>query len=380
MRDTKLFLIALAVFTTACADTTRPGPMSGDEPVAQPTLSAESPISQVAGALARGLASPDARRQILAAMRASTQVEHQLVLGDYLRSPEGAGLLTGSTAALGTDEAQFLARVARLDEVAQLVISVPLQEHRLTWTGSPHIGLAGSWDPDVLDFPVHEPGGRRVEATEMSHLRQYDAFFYVAPRENWGTRIGRQADMPGSVIQDPDDGETAVIWTYSVGDAEPLTLDYGGFESEEELEAARDRLLSPLGLIAEGGTAGHWNDDPLVTYGPTSLTGFRSLCNTEWGREELEITVGYVNASGVWVRGSKRYYGVKDNHWYNRSAEMLPVSPKRGGADFEVSVVELDFFRDDDLGSAVVTFNNGPRIYALLTRRYDVCSKVGLTW
>lgn len=335
----------------------------------------------MAGTLARGLASPDARRQILAAMRASTEVEHQLVLGDYLRSPEGAGLLAASTAAMSIDEAQFLARVARLDEVAQLVISVPLQEHRLTWRGSPEIGVAGSWDPDILDFTVHAPGGLRTKATEISHIRQYDAFFYVAPRENWGTRIGRQADVPGAVIQDRDDGEIAVVWTYRVGDAEPVTLDYGRFESEKELEAARDRLLGSLGPSRRGDTAGHWYDDPLVTHRPTSMTGFRSRCNTEWGREELEITVGYLNASRVWVRGSQRYYGVKDNHWYDRSPEMLPVSPRRGGADFEVSAVELDLFRDDDLGSAVVTFDNGPRTYALLTRRNPrVCSLVGLTW
>lgn len=338
-------------------------------------MNAEPTLAQVAGALARGLASPDARRQILAAMRASTEVEHQLILG----SPEGRDLLAGSAAALNTDEAAFLARVARLDEVAQLVISVPLREHRLTWRGSPDIGVAGSWDPDVLDFAVHEPGGRRAEATEMRHIQRYGAFFYVAPRENWGTRIGHQADVPGAVIQDPDDGETAVVWTYKVGDAEPLTLDYGRFESVEELEVARDKLLSSLGPVAEGSTAGHRYDDPLVAYQPIFMTGFRSLYNTEWGREELEISIGYRNASGVWVNGSARFGGVKDNHWYSRHREMLPVSPRQGGATFWVSAVELDAIFDDPLGSAAVTHATGPRTYALLYRR-EVRSLVGVTW
>ena len=379
MRSSKLFLIALAVFTTACADATRPVATPGDESFAH-ALDAEPTLAQVAGALARGLASPDARRQILAAMRASTEVEHQLILGEYLGSPEGRDLLAGSAAALNTDEAAFLARVARLDEVAQLVISVPLREHRLTWRGSPDIGVAGSWDPDVLDFAIHEPGGRRAEATEMRHIQRYGAFFYVAPRENWGTRIGHQADVPGAVIQDPDDGETAVVWTYKVGDAEPLTLDYGRFESVEDLDTARNYLLASIGLAREGNVAGHPHYDPLVTYSPTDLIGFKSLYNTEWGREEVGISVGYTNSHGTLVTGTASYGGVRDGRWVTiePAREMLPVSPKPGGANFEVSAVELDPIWDDDLGSAVVTFENGPRTYALSVN-LRVRSEVALT-
>lgn len=229
------------------------------------------------------------------------------------------------------------------------------------------------------NFSVYEPGGRREEATEMSHIQQYDAFFYVAPRENWGTRIGHQADVPGAVIQDPDDGEMAVVWTYRVGDAEPLTLDYGQFGSDEDLVAAQNELMRSLDPVAEGGTAGHRYDDPTVTHRPTFMTGFRSRYNTEWGREELEISVGYTNASGVPVEGSKRFGGVRDNHWYDRYLEMLPVSPRQGGTNFYVSAVELDFIGNDDLGSATVTHANGPGVYNLFYR-LELRSLVGLTW
>ena len=381
MKGTKRFLIVLAVFTAACADATHPGSTPGGKSVAPFSLEAEPPLSQVAGALARGLGSSTVRRQILATMRASTQVEHQLVLADYLRSPEGAGLLTASAAVLDTDADGFLTRVAGLDKLAQLVVSVPLREHRLTWRGSPYIGVAGSWDPDVLAFTVHEPRGQRVDATEMSHIQQYDAFFYLAPRENWGTRIGRQADVPGVVIQDLDDGETAVVWTYQVGDAEPLTLDHGAFESEADFATAHAELLRSLGPIAEGSIGGHWYDDPLVTHRPMFMTGFASHHNTEWGREEVRITVGYTNASGISVTGTEDFGGVKDGHWYDRYLEMLPVSPRRGGANFSVSAIELDIIGNDDLGSAVVTHATGPGTYSLFSfgsRR--VRSRVGLTW
>lgn len=261
------------------------------------------------------------------------------------------------------------------------MISVPLREHRLTWRGSPNIGVAGSWDPDVLDFAVHEASGRREDATEMSHTQRYGAFFYVAPRENWGTRIGHQADVPGAVIQDPDDGEAAVVWTYKVGDTEPLTLDYGSFESEEDLAAARNHLLGSIGLVREGNVAGHPHYDPLVTYSPTDLIGFRSRYNTEWGREEVRITVGYTNSDGTLVTGSADYGSVRDGKWItvDPAQEMLPVSPKPGGANFEVWAVELDPIWNDDLGSAVVTFANGPRTYVLSVGT-RVRSEVALTW
>ena len=380
MKSTKLTLVALAVSVAACDDATRPVPPTASDPAVRYLLDAEPPISQVAGALARGLASADARLGILAAMRASTQVEHQLVLGDYLRSPEGTGLLAGSAAALGTEEAEFLARVARLDEVAQLVISVPLREHRLAWRGTPRIGVAGSWDPDVLDFSVHGPAGGRREATKMGQIEDYDAFLYVGPRENWGTRIGRQADEPGAVIQDPDDGEAAVVWTYRVGNAEPLTLDYGRYESEQELEAARTELLGTHSVYQDGQVAGHGYYDPLVEQSPLHLTGFASRFNTEWGREELAITVGYTNVDGVFVSGTAEFGGVRDNTWYRRYKEMLPVSPKRGGANFSVSAVELDgLSRNDDLGWALVTHANGPRTYNLRVGS-RLRSQVALSW
>lgn len=380
MKRIKLSFVALAVSVAACDDATRPAPTTDGDPAVPSSLDAEPPISQAAGALARGLASADARQSILAAMRASTQAEHQLVLGDYLRSPEGTGLLDGSATALGTEGAEFLARIDRLDEVAQLVISVPLREHRLAWRGNPRIGVAGAWDPDVLDFAIHEPAGRKKEATEMNHLQGYDAFFYLGPRENWGTRIGRQADEPGPVIQDPDDGEATVVWTYRVGDAEPLTLDYGRYESEQELEAARAELLGTHLVSQDGEVAGHGYHDPLVEYSPLYLTGFASRFNTEWGREELAITVGYTNSDGTFVSGTAEYGEVRDNRWYHRTKEMLPVSPKRGGANFSVSAVELDgLSRDDDLGSALVTFANGPRTYNLRVG-FQLRSQVALNW
>ncbi len=373
MKSTKFFLVALAVSAAACDTTTRPAPTPAGDPAVPSSLDAEPPISWAAGALARSLASADARLSILAAMRASTQVEHQLILGDYLRSPEGAGLLAGSAAALGMEEAELLAQVARLDEVAELVISVPLREHRLAWRGTPHIGVAGSWDPDALDFAVHEPAGRRKEATKMSQVEGYDAFFYVHPRESWGTRIGRQADGPGVVIQDPDDGETAIVWTHQVGDRPPVSVDYGRYDSEGEVAKAVAETLGLSVAASEVAALPAGVRDPSVTHSPSVLHDFRLLIRGDAvGTAEVKTTLAYTNVHGTRIRGSIWESGVEKNKWhyathspYRIRPNILPVSPKLGGVNFAVAAVETDWGPDQNLGREVFSYAPGGRMINL---------------
>ncbi len=370
MRNVKLFLIALAVSMTACADATRPSPPAEGQPVAPArSLDTEPPISQVAGAIARGLAVPDARRTILAAMRASVQVEHQLVLGEYLRSPEGAGLLAGSATALAVDEADFLARVTKLDQVAQLVISVPFRKHRLAWRGTPNIGVAGSLDVDVLDFAVHEPGGHQEAVTDLTRVESYDAFFYVRARESWGTRLDRQADTPGPVIQDPDDGEEAIVWVYEVEGKPPVAVDYGHWDSKARVAQA---LAEALGSLSVPGTvAARISRDPTVTHSPTVLDDFNlKVTGDAVGTSEVRITAAYSNVQGTRIRGSIRLTGVVTDEWYYSESlaradfdrpHLLPVSPKLGGTRFAVAAVETDVFFDDNLGRKVFGYASGGR-------------------
>ena len=206
MTYAKQFLIAAALALTACDETSRPVAPT-DEPEPPIVAQADQGISQLARAAAAALGAPAVRHSILAAMRASTAVEHRLLLADYLRSPEGAGLLTGSAAALDIDEDELLARVEEVSGDIELAIAVPLREHRISWRGTARIGVAGAWDSDKLDLIVHEPDGDRRRATTVNTLAAYDALFLIRPQENWGTRIDRQADVPGPVIQDAGDGD-----------------------------------------------------------------------------------------------------------------------------------------------------------------------------
>ena len=250
-----------------------------DEPEPPIVAQADQGISQLARAASVALGAPAVRSSILAAMRASTAVEHRLLLADYLQSPEGSGLLAGSAAALEIDEDEFLARVEEVSGSIELAIAVPMREHRLGWRGTAHIGVAGAWDTDELDLIVHEPDGNRRRATTVNALQEYDALFLIRPQETWGTRIDRQADVPGPVIQDAGDGEQAFIWTYDAGDGSaPLSVDFGSYESEgalaEALAAAggvRHDAAAACdqsdGSACEGTVAGHYTGR-WVTYSP----------------------------------------------------------------------------------------------------------------
>ena len=367
MRNKALYLLPVAVMLAACTDITPP--VTDRTP---PTLGeGEDGLSTVAAAIARSMAAVGVRMSVLTAMRASRSVEHRLMLTNFLREEEGNAFLRESANALGISGPEFIARVEALGAIE---IVVPIREHRLRWTGTAQIGVAGGWDSDVPDLVVYEPsrGSRRLGPSEA--LARYDALFLVRPMETIGTRIGRQADVPGAVIQDPDDGEVAVIWTLRSGDEEPKSVDFGSFVSDEAL---RDYLKAHFGtgatMLAQGecascdgpGSGGTGGGSGAVSDSPTTLDAFAMNISTEIGSEEVEITVDYVNADGTWVSGTKRYEGVTPFVTYAPGDEMLPASPAPGGATFGVSAVETDWLFDDDLGSASFNYNTGPGTYVL---------------
>lgn len=389
MRYTKQFLIAAALVLTACDETSRPvAPI--DEPEPPIVAQADQGISQLAQAASVALGAPAVRSSILAAMRASTAVEHRLLLADYLQSPEGSGLLAGSAAALEIDEDEFLARVEEVSGSIELAIAVPMREHRLGWRGTAHIGVAGAWDTDELDLIVHQPDGNRRRATTVNALQEYDALFLIRPQETWGTRIDRQADVPGPVIQDAGDGEQAFIWTYDAGDGSaPLSVDFGSYESEgalaEALAAAGGVYHNATtgcpqsdGIACDGKDTGTPSSSRWVTYSPIWFHSFELHHATEWPfREEIEVTVYYSGRSGR-VRGSatERYEGVVARTRYSADdIDMLQVSPKRGGYAFYVTAVETDWLRDDPLGTTELTVD---------TQQGDIDTSwwftVNLTW
>ncbi|MCY3611539.1 MAG: hypothetical protein OXH51_08390 [Gemmatimonadetes bacterium] len=373
MRQKTPFLLATAVMLLACNDITPSDTQSSSSTFGE----SENGISTVAAAIAHSMADESVRLSLLKAMRASVGVEHRLMLADYLRMEESESFLRESANALGMSGPDFIVQVEALGEIE---IVIPIREHRLSWTGTPRVGVAGMWDSDLTELVVYDPTGasRRIDVSEAP--AGYDALFLVRPMETIGTRIGRQADVPGPVVQDPDDGEVAVIWTLKLGDEEARSVDFGSFDSEEAL---RDSLRVHFGALAtafalggcadsssyacdaSGGGGGGGGSKGKVTNSATTLDAFALNVSTEIGTEEVEITVEYTNKDGTRIKGKNRYEGVVPFKGTKAGDEMLPVSPARGGATFKVSAVETDLLFDDDLGWDTFNYKSGPGSYTL---------------
>ncbi len=240
-------LLLFAALLPACID----APVSPPDatPEAAP---AEARLATIARSLASAMNSAGVRLDVLADMRASPRVDHSLILGDYLLEPRAGELLDRSADALGVSGTEFTALVRGLGELELLA---PITKHRLTWTGSAGVAVAAQWNSDVLDIDVYEPSGEWLEVLDEGDWRSlhgYGALFMVRPRETDGTRIGRQPDVPGPVIQDPGDGQRASILKWRVAAGEVVSFDVGQYELAAEFRAAVAEVMETRGVWGLG--------------------------------------------------------------------------------------------------------------------------------
>ena len=213
--------------------------------------------------------------------------------------------------------------------------------------------------------------------TAIRTLMDYAAFFIIRPQENWGTRINRQTDAPGPVIQDRNDGERAVVWTYEVEGKPPVVIDHGRYRSEVALREALGKARGHPPVAADSHCHGDQapvndecpRDSGGVRHRPTYLATFEMTAGGDFGSSaEVETTVGYTNRNGVRVRGTIRREGVeRDAIWYVND-EILPVSPRPGGQPFFVQAVETDSWLaggNDNLGYATFGYTAGGKSFEL---------------
>ena len=378
-------LVSVSVATlSACGDApTKPlvGPVE--------TPAAKERLSGVARAIASAMNSADVRLDVLMAMRASPRVGHSLILAEYLVEPRAEKLLEGSAAALSLTAAQFLAIIRDLPE---LEFVVPLAEHRLTWTGTSRIGVGAHWDSDVADLTVYELSGDSRQVKDIEPSESYEALFVVRPRETVGTRIDRQPDVPGLVIQDPGDGQRAIVWTFQVGHNEPISLDFGQFSNAmERHRAVAGGIASELRSNApELATAFDGSDDDDGPSGDCELDGpddcdglgggggggpgeesyevsdhdtfFDKLKlhrdHDPWGDSEIRLILSYKASPRVRVTATLTYMDVDEGDVIDEDELFLPVSPIQNGAKFWIRAVELDPGPDDQLGKFRLWWND----------------------
>ncbi len=203
----------------------------------------------------------------------------------------------------------------------------------------------------------------------MEALEGCDAFFLIRPQESWGTRIGRQPEGPGPVIQDPGDGEHAVVWTYEEEGKPPVSVDYGLYDSDEALEAAI-ATAAGLPMVAAcdgraGGCTGGGGGGGTDSVPSTHLTQFVLKVHGDGvGAAEVEITVGYW-LQGTHIRGTRRETGVTKNVPRDVNRVIVAGVPRPGGVLFYARASETDFWRDDNLGFQRFGYSEGGTVLNL---------------
>ena len=209
-------------------------------------------------------------------------------------------------------------------------------------------------------------------------LLEYEALFLVRPRESFGTRVGAQANAPGPVIQDPDDGEGAVILTLDPGnDHVARSFDLGQYDSEADFRSAIADAFGPelewVAALSEavydgespdgcqldatdddcggdgggGGGGGGGGFTPLVSSDPTYLDQLHLYRDLDaLGDSEIRLDYEVVMGPNV-LRVTWEHYDVKAGVTLEIDHLLLSVSPIQGGHTFFLTATELDVFEDD---------------------------------
>jgi hypothetical protein len=213
MRYRSLAFLALLA-ALACSDE---GSRLPSEPTESPDQAAAAKLSssdqarladQLAGHIAKTLRSADMRALVRDAMRRSPVTEHKLVLQDFALTAEGKRFVSrvGDVAQVGAAQVN-----AWIKSLPRLDFYMPAREHRLAWRGGADAAVVAHLSATPPQKAHAVSGGSigiRLSATTPSTT----ALFMLQREEFKNKRIRPQRDVPGSAIQDPDDGELGITY------------------------------------------------------------------------------------------------------------------------------------------------------------------------
>lgn len=192
----------------ACSEADRTSPLA---PETGPHLSAapagaDAAAQQLARAFAAAMNDADVRVHVRNAMRSSPLTEHKLVLQEFAATRAGRRLVQASARASGTTEVEIDALISSLPAMD---FYAPFQAHRLSWRGGAAVVVGAAMDVDAASFTAYTAGGQHVSHRARAAAPEI-TWLFLHPAESKGKREKPQANTPGSVIQDPDDGTISI--------------------------------------------------------------------------------------------------------------------------------------------------------------------------
>lgn len=299
---------------------------------------------QLGKALAQAMRYANVRSDLRDAMRSSRITEHKLNLQRYVASPSGARLIAGAAEVTGTTIGELKAIISGLP---RMDLYVPIRQHRLTWQATADVVFATTMDVNAKVLNAYSPSGNRVivDATEA------DPEFTVillAPAERTSRRIRPQADVPGRVIQDEEDGDLSgsMVWTDSKGMrrivelADLLGGGDVGISSECDPRTAKEPCDEGDG--GGGGSGGAPADT-------TFLTHFKIFFDDGLSSSEVEFHATYSVDNHI---DMLRFEGVGEEEDNYPDIPLIFRRILEGSSEtINIHVTETDQLSDDDKGN-----------------------------
>ena len=322
----------------------------------------ETGADVVARVLALGMKKPSLRLAVRDAMRASLVTEHKLVFQDFVRTPTGRDILLEGSRRLGIPVESVDRMIAQLPA---LDFYVPSPSQRRSWKGEGgrvRVGFV-TRDRGARFLAFNEDG---VGADRIDELKQsFGASFLLQKAQRKSRRIHPQASVPGTVIEDANDGELSGSFVEYLSDGSTKVTELADYFADKPMPASTNlaalsvsqlRLKTPTAaskLIlppSDGGGGGG-------TTGPRDTTFLQFLVVIEvcdagscvFGHNEFEWHTYYsANNGSTWGnRFDLRIEGVPANHERTVNAPALFKKIRYSWEKITSDVVETDSWGDD---------------------------------
>lgn len=203
--------LLLILATSHCSDSVLTSPKDLEvEASASGIDPRETSLQIIARGVALALQESATRASVFNAWRASEYTDHKLGLQTFCQTPDGNRLLLSLSAQLNVSEAAGLAMIQGLPP---LDFYVPFRDHRKSWRGGNEVIVAATMDRrNNPTLPAFGTDGRRL-LLQRSNGVPIRPLVILHPAEPKSRRVNAQADLPGPVIQDDDDGEVSGVVT-----------------------------------------------------------------------------------------------------------------------------------------------------------------------
>jgi len=322
----------------------------------------ETGADVVARVLALGVKKQALRTALRDAMRASLVTEHKLAFHDFVQTPTGRALLIEGSSRMKIPVDSIDKIIARL---APLDFYVPSDAQRRAWKGEAsgvYVGhIKRQRGSKFESYDLDGAGGDGLPALKGSK----GVTFLLQHAQRKSRRIHPQASVPGTVIEDANDGQMSGSFVEYLPDGSTKVTELADYFATKPMQPAAN-------LMSLGDVSSFWKapaSAPKVILppddgggggggtGPRDTTFLQFLVVIEvcddwscvFGHNEFEWHTYYSNNNGsTWTnRFDLRIEGVPANHERTVNAPALFKKIRYSWEKVQSDVVETDSWGDD---------------------------------